>query len=197
MLKECHLVRNEQEVRMAVVGENGSGKSSIVIQYISNCFFKDWDWDVEDSYRKGTAINKRNAFVFDILDTVGPLKESEINRHRTSHGFMIVYSIASRDSFSEVIAYREDILKQTDTDIFAMILVGNKCDLKEDRQVAVEEGIQLARSWNIPFFEITAKDYNQVKECFFELFWEIVYYEHSINTLSTTVRKRKSNCKIH
>lgn len=54
---------------------------------------------------------------------------------RTGEGFLLVYSITSRASFEEVMAYQKTILRVKDKDYFPMILVGNKCDLTSERQV--------------------------------------------------------------
>ena len=55
---------------------------------------------------------------------------------RTGEGFLLVYSITSRASFEEVMAYQKTILRVKDRDYFPMILVGNKCDLTHERQVS-------------------------------------------------------------
>lgn len=55
---------------------------------------------------------------------------------RTGEGFLIIYSIASRASFEEIQQYQQQILRVKDKDYFPMILVGNKCDLEDERQVS-------------------------------------------------------------
>jgi GTPase KRas protein len=57
---------------------------------------------------------------------------------RTGEGFLLVYSITSRASFEEVMAYQKTILRVKDKDLFPMILVGNKCDLGHERQVSIK-----------------------------------------------------------
>jgi GTPase KRas protein len=57
---------------------------------------------------------------------------------RTGEGFLLVYSITSRASFEEVMAYQKTILRVKDKDFFPMILVGNKCDLGHERQVSIK-----------------------------------------------------------
>lgn len=55
---------------------------------------------------------------------------------RTGEGFLLVYSIASRQSFEEIMMFQQQILRVKDKDYFPIILVGNKCDLEEERQVS-------------------------------------------------------------
>ena len=55
---------------------------------------------------------------------------------RTGEGFLLVYSIASRQSFEEILTFQQQILRVKDRDYFPIIIVGNKCDLDSDRQVS-------------------------------------------------------------
>src|SRR5690554_5439809 len=84
-------------------------------------------------------------------------------------GFLLVYSITYRSSFEEIRKYHDQAFRIKDTDWLPMVLVGNKCDLEEDRQVTKEEGEELAKEWGIPFFETSAKYRINIEECFFEL----------------------------
>lgn len=54
---------------------------------------------------------------------------------RTGEGFLLVYSITSRQSFEEIMTYQQQILRVKDKDYFPIIVVGNKCDLEKDRAV--------------------------------------------------------------
>lgn len=55
---------------------------------------------------------------------------------RTGEGFLLVYSITSRQSFEEIMTFQQQILRVKDKDYFPIIVVGNKCDLEGDRQVS-------------------------------------------------------------
>lgn len=46
------------------------------------------------------------------------------------------------------------------------ILIGNKCDLSDSREVKIEEGEELARQYDIPFMETSAKDSLNVDNLF-------------------------------
>ena len=55
---------------------------------------------------------------------------------RTREGFLLVYSITSRQSFEEITTFQQQILRVKDKDYFPMVVVGNKCDLEGEREVS-------------------------------------------------------------
>lgn len=63
---------------------------------------------------------------------------------RTGEGFLLVYSINSRQSFEEIMVYQQQILRVKDKDYFPIIVVGNKCDLEKERVVSTQ-GTDIAR----------------------------------------------------
>lgn len=58
---------------------------------------------------------------------------------RTGEGFLLIYSITSRQSFEEIMTFQQQILRVKDKDYFPIIVVGNKCDLESER-VVLKEG---------------------------------------------------------
>lgn len=68
-----------------------------------------------------------------------------------------MYSITSRSTFEEAKSIRDWILRIKDQDEVPMVLVGNKVDLENLREVDREEGLDFARTCRIPFFETSAK----------------------------------------
>lgn len=77
---------------------------------------------------------------------------------REGKGFLLVYSVTSRSSFDDIAAFKDKILRAKDVDNVPIVLVGNKCDLEAQRQVAANEGKELARQWGCSFMETSAKE---------------------------------------
>jgi hypothetical protein len=75
-----------------------------------------------------------------VLDTAGQEEYSAMREQymRTGEGFLLVYSITSRQSFEEIVTFQQQILRVKDKDYFPIIVVGNKCDLDGERQVSTE-----------------------------------------------------------
>lgn len=92
---------------------------------------------------------------------------------RTGEGFLLVYSITSRNSFDEISTFHQQILRVKDKDYFPVIVVANKCDLEYERQVGSHEGRELAKHFNCRFIETSAKQRINVDEAFSNLVREI------------------------
>lgn len=95
---------------------------------------------------------------------------------RTGEGFLLVYSITSRNSFDEISTFHQQILRVKDKDSFPVIVVANKCDLEYERQVGSHEGRELAKHFGCRFIETSAKQRINVDEAFSNLVREIRRY---------------------
>lgn len=79
--------------------------------------------------------------LLDVLDTAGQEEYSAMREQymRTGEGFLLIYSITSRQSFEEIMTFQQQILRVKDKDYFPIIVVANKCDLEKERVVS-EQG---------------------------------------------------------
>ncbi|KAG0357968.1 ras family-domain-containing protein [Gamsiella multidivaricata] len=163
-----------REYKLVVVGGGGVGKSALTIQFIQSHFVDEYDPTIEDSYRKQCVIDEEVALL-DVLDTAGQEEYSAMREQymRTGEGFLLVYSITSRNSFEEISTFYQQILRVKDKDFFPIILVANKCDLEHERQVSTHEGRELAKQFNSRLIETSAKQRINVDESFYNLVREI------------------------
>ncbi|KAG8854016.1 Ras GTPase [Tulasnella sp. 330] len=163
-----------REYKLVVVGGGGVGKSALTIQFIQSHFVDEYDPTIEDSYRKQCVIDDEVALL-DVLDTAGQEEYGAMREQymRTGEGFLLVYSITSRNSFEEISTFHQQILRVKDRDAFPVIVVANKCDLEYERQVGMNEGRDLAKHFNCNFLETSAKQRINVDEAFSQLVREI------------------------
>ncbi|KAF9434617.1 Ras GTPase [Entomortierella beljakovae] len=163
-----------REYKLVVVGGGGVGKSALTIQFIQSHFVDEYDPTIEDSYRKQCVIDDEVALL-DVLDTAGQEEYSAMREQymRSGEGFLLVYSITSRNSFEEISTFYQQILRVKDKDFFPIILVANKCDLEHERQVSTHEGRELAKQFNSRLIETSAKQRINVDEAFYNLVREI------------------------
>ncbi|PHH70453.1 hypothetical protein CDD83_5433 [Cordyceps sp. RAO-2017] len=176
-----------REYKLVVVGGGGVGKSCLTIQLIQSHFVDEYDPTIEDSYRKQCVIDEEVALL-DVLDTAGQEEYSAMREQymRTGEGFLLVYSISSRQSFEEITTFQQQILRVKDKDYFPMVVVGNKCDLGDDeRKVSREEGEALAKSFGCKFIETSAKSRSNVDKAFYDIVREIRRYNREMQGYST------------
>ncbi|BGP06768.1 RAS1 protein [Rhodotorula toruloides] len=164
-----------REYKLVVVGGGGVGKSALTIQFIQSHFVD--DSPRTDSYRKQCMIDEEVALL-DVLDTAGQEEYSAMREQymRTGEGFLLVYSITSRNSFDEIGTFHQQILRVKDKDYFPCIVVANKADLEYERQVGTHEGRELAKHFGCRFIETSAKQRLNVDQAFFDLVREIRKY---------------------
>jgi small GTP-binding protein len=93
---------------------------------------------------------------------------------KNGQGFVLVYSITAQSTFNDLQDLREQILRVKDTDDVPMVLVGNKCDLEDERVVGKDQGLNLARQFsNCAFMETSAKAKIGVNDIFYDLVRQI------------------------
>ncbi len=109
-----------------------------------------------------------------IWDTAGQERFRTLTSsyYRGAHGIIIVYDVTDRDSFDNVRQWMHEIERFANPGV-CKILVGNKCDMEEIRKVTTDEGAELARHFEIPFLETSAKNSINVEQSFITMSKEI------------------------
>ncbi|XP_029154795.1 GTP-binding protein Rit2 isoform X2 [Nylanderia fulva] len=168
--------------KIVVLGDGGVGKSAVTLQFVSHRFLNYHDPTIEDSYQKQAVIDGEAALL-DILDTAGQVEFTAMREQymRCGEGFMICYSVTDRHSFQETMEYRKLISRVRANEDIPLVLVGNKCDLQQQRKVTTEEGKALAEELGCPFYETSAALRQFVDDAFFSLVRQIRAKERSRN----------------
>ncbi|CAF0733408.1 unnamed protein product [Rotaria sordida] len=162
---------------VCVFGSGGVGKSCLTMQFVQGIFMPKYDPTIEDVYKTTIDIDERK-YSLEIFDTAGTDEFSAMKDLyvKDSHGFLLVYSITSRSTFSDIQGYYDQIITIKNIDTHgrpAIVLVGNKIDLEKDRVISREAGQALARKWDCAFLETSAKDRANVTEVFYDLVRQI------------------------
>ncbi|KJH47217.1 Ras family protein [Dictyocaulus viviparus] len=163
-----------REYKIVVLGSGGVGKSALTVQFVQGIFVEKYDPTIEDSYRKQVEVDGQQCML-EILDTAGTEQFTAMRDlyMKNGQGFVLVYSITAQSTFNDLIDLREQILRVKDTDEVPMILVGNKCDLEDERVVGKDQGQNLARQFNSTYLEASAKSKTNVNEIFYDLIRQI------------------------
>lgn len=168
-----------KEYQLVVMGGGGVGKSTLSVQFIQGQFVDEYDPTIEDSYRKELVVDGETISL-DILDTAGQEQYSAMREQymKTGQGFLLVFSVTNKASFNEIALLQQQIMRAKNNDSsFPIVLVGNKCDLEDEREVSTEDGQRLANRLNLPYIETSAKTRTNVDESFLKLASSILKYE--------------------
>uniref|UniRef100_A0A671RYD3 small monomeric GTPase n=1 Tax=Sinocyclocheilus anshuiensis TaxID=1608454 RepID=A0A671RYD3_9TELE len=192
--------------------ENKNGKyknkNSYVSQYLSTCkhltrvppsvpqFVEDYEPTKADSYRKKVVLDGEEVQI-DILDTAGQEDYAAIrdNYFRSGEGFLCVFSITELESFAATADFREQILRVKEDENVPFLLVGNKSDLEDRRQVSADEAKARADQWGVCYVETSAKTRANVDKVFFDLMREIRARKMEESKEKNGKKKRKSLAK--
>jgi len=165
----------EWRPKVVLLGAGGVGKTALVLRFSENKFSADYDPTLEDLYQDKVYIVDGEPIKLDLLDTAGQEEYQSLHENWINEGdaFMIVYSVTEQISFEEAEIIYEKIMKIRYEDDFPIVLVGNKIDLTTLIKVKSNEAHQLAKSWNAPHFQTSAKENIEVQDAFFELIREL------------------------
>lgn len=184
----------DKQYKVVMLGSGAVGKSAITVQMVSGHFLSSYDPTIEDSYR--TTINVNNQdIILNILDTAGQEEFYALRDQymRSGDGYIIVFSITSITSFLEVNSIKEQlnmILDVDDNTLIPIILVGNKCDLEEYRQVQSSDAQRLAEEWRVKYFETSAKNKTNINRIFEELVY-LIEANNQSNIQNTSNQKER------
>lgn len=161
--------------KVVIMGSTSVGKTSLTQQYVAPpTYTASYYPTIEDTSHK-IVTYKGADYDIEIVDSAG-LEEYSLFPGKYAvgvHGYMLVYSIASRQSFDMVPTIYDKILDYAGLESVPLVIVGQKTDLRDERSVTKEEGEALAKKLNAGFIESSAKDNANVSGAFEALLEEM------------------------
>jgi len=153
--------------KLLLIGNSGVGKSCILMRYADNSFTENFFNTIGVDFKIKTISLNDQVIKMQIWDTAGQdrFRTLTSSYYRGAHGIIIVYDVTNKDSFDNVRQWMTEIEKFASESV-NKLLVGNKSDLEEQREVTSEEGMELAKKFDIPFLEVSAKNSTHVDDTF-------------------------------
>ncbi|OXG95251.1 Ras family, other [Cryptococcus neoformans A5-35-17] len=152
--------------KVVIMGSTSVGKTSLTQQYIAPpTYTASYYPTIEDTSHK-IVKHKGVEYDMEIIDSAG-LEEYSLFPGKYAvgvHGYMLVYSIASRQSFDMVPTIYDKILDYAGLESVPLVIVGQKTDLRDQRSITKDEGEALAKKLHAGYVESSAKDNNNVGE---------------------------------
>ena len=166
-----------EDIKIITLGNSAVGKSSFILKYTDNSFSQEYlsTLGVDYKHKKIKLKNGKDVRVR-IFDTAGQerFKSVSLSFIRKADGVILMYDISDLDSFKAVDNWIKSI-RETGKEKLPIILVGNKCDLSDNkRKISLVEGQDKANEFQIPFYETSCKDGINIKEVFEKLVDDII-----------------------
>ncbi|KAJ8924636.1 hypothetical protein NQ315_000786 [Exocentrus adspersus] len=143
------------EVKVAVIGAPGVGKSALSVRFLTRRYIGEYDHQAETRYKHEVLVDNEPV-LYEILDTC-PKNQDDLPSAETinwADGLLLVYSIIDRRSIA-FLKRVGSIIADSDIPVY---IVANKNDMVHLREVSAEEGAILARSFECGFSEVAAAE---------------------------------------
>ncbi|KAF7330121.1 putative Ras protein [Mycena sanguinolenta] len=169
-----------EEWDVILLGDGGVGKTALATQFTLNCYVevtlseshcRTYDPTIQEGFRKYFVVDNRVCFLR-VIDTAGQEEYANLRNLwiREGQGFILVYSITSRDTFDRLRVFRQALRRNHRREEEPiMVLVGSKSDRSQEREVSIEEGAALAQNLGCEFFETSARTAKNVNLAFVTL----------------------------
>ena len=161
---------NEDIINIMTLGISSVGKTSFIFRFTENTFQNLFISTIGIDFKVKIIEIENIKYKLLFYDTAGQerFKSLAPNLIKKAHGIIIMYDITNKSSFDSIPEILKDIKGEKGND-FPMILIGNKIDLDQDREIKKEEGKDLASKNGIEFFEISNKEGINIQEAGFAI----------------------------
>jgi Ras-related protein Rab-8A len=157
----------DMQMKLLMIGDSGVGKTCLLLRYANDSFSPTFITTIGIDFKiKNIDIDGKRVKL-QIWDTAGQERFRTITTSyfRGAQGILLLYDVTDRRSFESIRNWVSQIQQHADVNV-NKILVGNKCDMLDEKVVSTEEGQKLAREFGMDFFECSAKNNINVEPAF-------------------------------
>ena len=156
-----------RKFKLVFLGEQSVGKTSLITRFMYDTFDNTYQATIGIDFLSKTMYLEDRTVRLQLWDTAGQERFRSLipSYIRDSSVAVVVYDITSRTSFQNTSKWIEDVRAERGSEVI-IVLVGNKTDLNDKREVTLEEGEKRANECNIMFIETSAKAGHNVKALF-------------------------------
>ena len=153
--------------KVVLIGDMKVGKTNIVSRYIKNEFNKDSMSTIGVEFGSKELVIEGHNVKVQIWDTAGQEKYKSITNayYKGAKGAFVVYDITNKNSFDNADNWLNNLRASADKKC-SIILIGNKSDLEDKREVSIEQGEEKAKNSEIAFMETSALSGDNIDKAF-------------------------------
>ncbi|CBH18418.1 Ras-related protein Rab4 [Trypanosoma equiperdum] len=162
--------RYQQLMKLIVVGDSGTGKSSLLHRFVEDTFSEERAQTIGVEFGSKIIELSGRRIKLQIWDTAGQERYKSVTRsyYRGAVGCLIVYDITERTSYESVPQWLNDVRQLAGPDVVVM-LIGNKSDMSKNRAVQHNEASLFALENKLLHFETSASTGEFVTDAFLKV----------------------------
>lgn len=156
-----------RKFKLVFLGEQSVGKTSLITRFMYDTFDNSYQATIGIDFLSKTMYLEDRTVRLQLWDTAGQERFRSLipSYIRDSSVAVVVYDITNRASFQNTSKWIDDVRAERGNDVI-IVLVGNKTDLNDKRQVTTDEAEKKAKDYNVMFTETSAKAGHNVKALF-------------------------------
>lgn len=156
-----------RKYKLVFIGDQAVGKTSIISRFMYDTFDNHYSSTIGIDFVSKSVPVDDGTVRLQLWDTAGQERFRSLipSYIRDSHVAVVVFDITSRESFESTTKWIHDVREQRGNDV-VLVLVGNKTDLADKREVSAAEIEARANEEEIMFIETSAKAGFNVKLLF-------------------------------
>ena len=194
-------VENAEFIKIMTLGNMKVGKTNFILKYTEDKFEESHISTIGLDFKiKKVQINNKHYQLL-LFDTAGQerYKSIALNVIKDAHGILLMYDITDKATFDSIPDWIQSI-KDLKGDDFPLILLGNKIDLEEERNISKEEGQKFADKIGIQFFETSNKNGINIQEAGLALIKKIIEKKEKekfdLNSSNSLQLSKKTKVKL-
>ena len=176
--------------KVSLIGDSGTGKTSIITRFIDNIFKEDTSTTIGVDF-KIVSFDLGNEIYakMQIWDTCGSerFKSLTANFLKTCTAFILVFDLSRLNTFKNIDNWIKVIKENTNPKFF--ILIGNKCDLENERVVDKKTILDYCENNNFSYIETSVKNNTNIEKIFKEVTYQLYCDIKSKNNLKSDLKE--------
>ena len=177
--------------KILILGDHAVGKSCFIIRYTDDTFQDVYLSTIGmDCKYKDINLENGKSIRLQIWDTAGQDRFRSLtkNLYKGASGIILIYDISQRKTFDNVKGWIESIKEEVSSKVL-IVLVGNKIDKIEEREVKKVEGEDLAEELKLPFYECSALTGENINNAFLGLARKLVETKEKVENRGEKLTK--------
>lgn len=182
---ESSKVNYDYLFKVALIGDSGCGKTTTLLRYADGLFKDNTQSTIGVDFKIVSHKIENASIKLQIWDTCGSERFKSITSSfmKSCNAYILVFDLTNIKSFNNLESWIKMINENTSANFYC--IVGNKCDLKDKRQVLQQDAIKFAEKYNLRYVEASAKEDENIDKVF----------KHVIYLLYTELSKKRLSVK--